>query len=457
MTDLETRLAKLSPLKRQLLLLQLKKETGLVPRKSMSAIESPIALDLKAEAVLDPSICPEALLPYKPVTEPLYILLTGGTGFLGAFLIEELLQRTQADIYCLVRAADAVQGKKRLQQNLEKYKVWNDDFSSRIIPVLGDLSKPKFGLDAHKFQALAGKIDTVYHSAALLNYVYPYSAMKQINVLGTQEILRFACQVKLKPVHYVSSVAVFESSVYAGKVLTEEDCIDETEGMFLGYSQTKWVSEKLVEIARDRGLPVVIYRPPFIAGHSQTGVTNTDDFICLMFKGCIQMGIVPDLDYLLDASPVDYVSQAIVYLSRQKQSLGKVFHLQQPQPMHLRWFVDWVRSFGYPIQLVSYEQWQEYLKGYIRSPEHPLYTLLPFLFEKWSSEQLTIPELYLQKRRPKISCHQTLDALFGSGIVCPQPNSEVLDIYLSYFIESGFLSVDDLRNISKKMTVLSEV
>ncbi|NER32407.1 MAG: polyketide synthase, partial [Symploca sp. SIO1C4] len=199
------------------------------------------------------------------------------------------------------------------------------------------------------------------------------------------------------------------------------------------------------------------YRPPFIAGHSQTGVTNTDDFICLMFKGCIQMGIVPDLDYLLDASPVDYVSQAIVYLSRQKQSLGKVFHLQQPQPMHLRWFVDWVRSFGYPIQLVSYEQWQEYLKGYIRSPEHPLYTLLPFLFEKWSSEQLTIPELYLQKRRPKISCHQTLDALFGSGIVCPQPNSEVLDIYLSYFIESGFLSVDDLRNISKKMTVLSEV
>jgi thioester reductase-like protein len=164
-----------------------------------------------------------------------------------------------------------------------------------------------------QFQMLAGKIDAIYHSVALLNYVYPYSTFKAANVLGTQEILRLACQFKVKPVHYVSSVAIFESAAYAGKVVKEQDDFEHCEGVYLGYSQTKWVAEKLVKIAGDRGLPVTIYRPPLIAGHSKTGVSNIDDFICLMLKGCVQLGSFPDIDYMLDMSPVDYVSQASVY------------------------------------------------------------------------------------------------------------------------------------------------
>jgi len=450
MTDISKRLANLSPEQRELLLLKLKKDTGVVRRPGLSASQISQPLDLEAEAVLDPSIRPDAV-PYQPVDKPSKIFMTGATGFLGAFLLQELLQKTQADVYCLVRAADADAGKQRIEKNLKHYSVWDDQFASRLIPVLGDLSQPLLGLDADKFQALAGQVDTIYHSAAVLNYVFPYAQMKGINVLGTQEVLRFASQVKRKPVHFVSSVAVFESSAYAGKTLTEDDCITETKGMFLGYSQTKWVSEKLVEIARDRGLPAVIYRPPFIGGDSQTGATNTDDFVCLMLKGCIQMGIMPDLDYMLDASPVDYISQAIVYLSGQPESLGKIFHLQQPKPIHLRQFIEWVCSFGYPLQVMPYPEWQQELKKRVNSPEHPLFTLLPFLFEKWSEEQLTIPDLYLQARRPHLSCQKTLEALEGSGITCPEPSEEVLNNYLSYFIESGFLTMEDLVNLSNSL------
>ncbi len=404
------------------------------------AINKTPALDLRTEAVLDSTISPHGAF-LDAVDEPESVFLTGGTGFLGAFLIQELLQKTRVDVYCLVRAANTDEGKKRIQQNLARYALWQDNFSDRVIPVLGDLSQPLLGLSPAQFQMLAGKIDAVYHSAALLNYVYPYSALKAANVLGTQEILRLACQFKVKPVHYVSSVAVFESAAYAGKVVKEQDDFEHCEGIYLGYSQTKWVAERLVKIAGDRGLPVTIYRPPLIAGHSKTGFSNVDDFICLMLKGCVQLGSFPDIDYMLDMSPVDYVSQAIVYLSQQKESIGKAFHLQHPQPIHISKFFEWVKSLNHPVQLMPYEQWQADVLNRVCSVDNPLYTLRPFLLEKWSNEQLTIPELYMQPRRPHVSCEDTLAALVDSDITCPSIDSQLLSTYLSHLINSGFLQV----------------
>jgi thioester reductase-like protein len=70
-----------------------------------------------------------------------------------------------------------------------------------------------------------------------------------------------------------------------------------------------------------------------------------------------------------------------------------------------------------------------------------LYTLRPFLFERWSQEGLTIPDLYLQARRPFISCQETLDALAESSIVCPPIDSKLFITYSSYLIETGFLNV----------------
>lgn len=395
-------------------------------------------VNLAAEAVLDPTIRPSGT--FTGIEPPKRILLTGATGFLGVYLLQELLERTNADIYCLVRAFDRISAKERLQNNLERYSLWNRAIASRIIPVVGDLSKPMLGLDTDTFNTLAATIDTIYHSAAMLNYVYPYSAMKAANVSGTQEILRLACQGKTKPVHYVSSVAVFENAAYAGQVVREQDSFDRWEGICLGYSQTKWVAEKLVKIAGERGLPISIYRPPLIAGHSKTGVSNTDDFICLMLKGCIQMGSFPDLNYLLDMSPVDYVSRSIVYLSQQPASLGRAFHLQHPQPVRVNKIVQLLRLVGYKIDTVPYQQWQADLKNTVQ-PDNPLFTLQPFLLEKRSEAQLTIMELYLQQNRPEISCKDTLAALKGSGISCPPINHKLLINYFKKFLDSGFLQV----------------
>ena len=229
---------------------------------------------------------------------------------------------------------------------------------------------------------------------------------------------------------------MFESSALYGKQVTESDRNVPSEGIYLGYSQSKWVSEKLVAIAGDRGLPVCIYRPPLISGHSQTGIWNTDGFLCRMIQGCIQMGSMPDLDVTLDLSPVDYNSRAIVYLSSQQESLGKAFHLQNPHLLHWNKLVDFIRFSGYTIDLLSYEDWKMRLSD---NRTNLLYPLLPFFHHKWSKEQLTYIELNQQGRRPAIGCQQTLSALEKTSITCPPLDSNLLEIYFSYLIRSGFL------------------
>ncbi len=397
-------------------------------------------LDLAAEVVLDSSIRPVGDIT-QAFGKPKNVFLTGATGYLGAFLIRELLRATQANIYCLVRATDLVEGKLKIKTNLQKYGLWESNYSSRLIPVAGDLAQPWLGIDPENFQVLAMSIDAIYHSGALLNYVYPYSALKAANVQGTQEVLRLACQGKLKPVHYISSVAVFESTAYAGKLVVEDQEFNDWQGIFLGYSQTKWVAEKLVKLASSRGVPTTIFRLPLISGDSETGVCNTHDFINLMIKGCLQMGAFPDVDYMLDMSPVDYASKAIVHLSLQSRSIGQAFHLQHPQPASLSSLVEWIRSFGFSIETIPYEKWRQALINDVTSADNPLYTLRPFLLERWSDQQITIPDLYFQARRPIISCQATLDALAGSSIDCPAIDAQLLMTYTSHLVESGFLTL----------------
>jgi thioester reductase-like protein/non-ribosomal peptide synthase protein (TIGR01720 family) len=406
--------------------------------RAADATESVAALN--ADAVLDSTIVPENL-PVEYSTEPAHIFLTGATGFLGAFLLYEFLQQTQADIYCLVRARNAEEGKKRLQSQLEFYSLWNESLSSRIIPVVGDLSQPLLGLSDEQFQELANKLDVIYHNGTAINLVYPYSILKATNVLGTQEILRLACLIKAKPVHYISTLAVLSSLNHPGvKVIRELDSLEHVGVPYGGYAQSKWVAEKLVTTARDRGLPVCIYRLGRISGHSQSGVCNTNDFMHRAIKGCIQLGCAPDVDMTVDMNPVDYVSKAIVHLSRQKESLGKAFHVFNPHPIRASELFNGIRSLGYPLRQVSHDKWQaELLNAHEDSLKNVLYPLLPFF--AGSASDSANPAV------PQDDCQNTLNGLAGTSIVCPPIDGQLLDTYFSYLIRIGFLDAPRKREM----------
>ncbi|MBN3925215.1 amino acid adenylation domain-containing protein [Nostoc sp. NMS4] len=390
-------------------------------------------LDIKTETVLDRAIYPQTFGKFIP--KPKAILLTGATGFLGAFLLAELLQETKADIYCLVRHSNFENSNKKLQNTLESYGIWNEIWNPRIIPILGDLSKPLLGLETEKFQQLASTIDVIYHNGAWVHHIYPYSILKPANVLGTQEILRLASQIKTKPVHFISSSGVVSSKVDSGvKLVREQDSLNENKFPRNGYSQTKWVAEKLVQAAAERGIPISIYRPSRISGHSQTGVFNSNDFLYKLIIGCVQLGSTPDIDIRENIVPVDYVSKAIVHLSKQEESLGKTFHLVHPQTLHSNILIDHIRSWGYPIEQIYYEQWREKLLNVTQSSlEHPLYSLVPFFPARQAQEESSTSG-FLQ-----LDNQNVINGLVDSYITCPSLDNKLLSIYFSYLIKESYL------------------
>ena len=387
-------------------------------------------LDLKAEVNVDSSIQFEQSLA-KNWLEPKAILLTGATGFLGAYLLEELLQKTSADIYCLVRCSNIEEGKNRLQKNLEFYSLWQDDFNSRIIPIVGDLGKPLFGLSQLAFNELAAIIDIIYHNGAWVNSARPYSTLKPVNVLGTQEVLRLASREQTKFVHFVSTLGVFlgDNQEEIGRI-TEMDSPNfvNLQG---GYRQSKWVAEQLVMVAQKRGLPACIYRPSRIIGNSKTGINgNFQDFLCILLKGCIQLRKFPDLNTQIDIVPVDYVSRAIVGLSRQKNHAGKVFHLINSQLISWETFFNSLQLLGYSLEKVDYDNFYAELKYQLsQSPKNKVYSsllLLLKLSKLFSSDKL------------EFDATRTLIELTELSISCPVIDEKLLSLYFSYFQKVGY-------------------
>src|ERR687897_1095136 len=240
--------------------------------------ERPV-VDLRSEAVLEPDIAPEEGNAGEAITlqDTRRVFLTGATGSIGAFLLDALLSRTEAQIHCLVRPRKAVDADPAapVRANLQRYGLWQPGRAERIVPVVGDLSKPLLGMAEEGFHALARSLDLVVHNGAAVNLIYPYAGLKPANVNGTREVLRLACLYKTKPVHYVSTNGIFPP----GTPLCEEDVDLDTlaEAREDGYGQSKWVAEKLVWEAARRGLPVAVYRPGNISGHSVTGASNPRD------------------------------------------------------------------------------------------------------------------------------------------------------------------------------------
>lgn len=410
---------------------------------SQASVAKPTArsINLIEEAELDPSIQPSGYLGlyrFRPET----VFLTGATGFLGIFLLHELLSQTSANVMCLVRAQSELEANDKLQRALEQYELFDSALMHRIVPVCGDLSHARLGLTSVQFEQLAKDVDVIYHNGALVNFIQPYEALKAANVMGTQEILRLASTYKTKPVHYVSTLSVFGSGMStAGNICLEEDFPEPDFDEEDGYGQTKWVSEKLVRTAAGRGLPVTVHRPATVTGHSDTGAWNSDNFLCRLIRGCIDIGQVPTEQMNFDIVPVNYVSKAIVYLSQQPQAIGRTFHFNQKSPVNSSHIAEWINQLGYTLEPVPFSAWRNSVQVVSdQSPEHPLYPLLSMFDEAPDEEAQSIDQ------HQEFSTVKTEAMLSESGIRCPVADRELFGAYVSYLQRNGLIKRPDQFN-----------
>ena len=221
--------------------------------------------------------------------KPLRVLLTGATGFLGAYILRDLLsyRSPYLTVTVHVRASDIAVALKRVRQTCEAYGVWFSDWSHRIQCVTGDLGDAKLGMSDTDFDRLVREVDIVIHNGAWVHWVYPYQHLKPSNVLGTIAALQLCAIGKAKRFVFVSSTSVLDTHHYiklsesiaeAGGtgILESDDLQGSSYGLETGYGQSKWVAEFLVKEAGRRGLSGAIVRPGYVTGDSHTGGTSTN-------------------------------------------------------------------------------------------------------------------------------------------------------------------------------------
>ena len=253
--------------------------------------------------------------------------VTGATGFIGRFLVAELLENREGPIYCLCRAGSI--------DKLDALKARLGD-EERIIPVVGDLSKPRLGVDDAEIDRLAGKIEHFFHLAAIYDLTADADSQRAANIDGTRHALQLAEALSAEHFHQVSSIAA--AGLYRG-VFTE-DMFDEAQDVEHNpYYLTKHESERVVRV--ESKVPWRVYRPGVVVGHSKTGEIDKIDGPYYFFKTLQRVrGVVPS--WLrgigveggeINIVPVDYVAKAMDYIAHQPGLDGRAFHLTDPEPL----------------------------------------------------------------------------------------------------------------------------
>lgn len=255
--------------------------------------------------------------------------VTGGTGFIGRNLIDQLLAR-KGTIYVLVRRGS----KKKFNQLVSER--WSDH-AKRLVAINGDLTKVKLGVSDSDQQTLSGKVKHFFHLAAIYDLAAGDEANQAANIDGTRHAIQFAEAIKAKCFHHTSSIAV--AGLYHGTF--REDMFEEATGLHHPYFRTKHDSEALVR--KNCSIPWRVYRPGIVVGHSKTGEIDKIDGPYYFFKLIQKMRRmlppwVPTLGLeggRVNLVPVDYVARAMDHIAHKPKLDGQCFHLTDPNPKRI--------------------------------------------------------------------------------------------------------------------------
>ncbi|MFF5337422.1 thioester reductase domain-containing protein [Streptomyces sp. NPDC013181] len=393
---------------------------------------APAGPDLAAEVVLDDAI--RATAPPHWTPEPGRILLTGATGTVGRHLLAELLTGTGATVDCLVRADSAEEGHGRVRAALAEEDLWQDSFADRIRAIPGTLSRPQLGLTEQEFMELAEEVDEIYHCGGVVNFLPPYRRVKPVNVDGCREILRLAAAGgRTTPVHHISTTGVFgETDGSGGGPYREEPLPAVPPRQDHGYGQSKWVAERIMSLAADRGIPVRIHRLGRMAGHSRTGRWKLGDVLSEAIRACVVLGQVPETDAPVDLTPVDYAAAALAKLARAGLPGGEVNHLTNPAPFRLSALAEAMEAAGYPVRTVAPDAWYRSLLELSRTSADGKWGMVLDIVGPWARQ------IGQGLEEGPYETVRTACALGGQP-VCPPADAELLGHYLRSFAAAGFI------------------
>ncbi|KAL4068584.1 hypothetical protein V8B97DRAFT_1973578 [Scleroderma yunnanense] len=396
---------------------------------------------------LPPSYAP---LPTDFNTRPLTVFLTGATGYLGAFVLRDLLQRQERvqKVICLVRGATIDKALDRLRTSCSDRGVWDETWatSGRLEVVVGDLGQDQFAMDKDSWSRVAAEADVILHNGALVHWVYPYEKLRAANVISTLTTMELASMTKQKFLVFVSSTSAIDTEHYVRlsdalsntqdghRGIPENDDLEGARiGLKTGYGQSKWVSEKLLFEAGKRGLRGHIVRPGYVVGDSKTAVTNTDDFLWRLVKGCVQLGLVPDINNTVNMVPVDHVARCTT-LAAVTPLPGTAFSVLHIVAKPLPTFNNMLSSlaeYGFPTRQCEYLVWRRELEKHVMEvQDNALFPLLHFVLD----------DLPTSTKAPELDDSNISALLLSHPSDTPSTVSdELMGLYLAWLVRAGFL------------------
>jgi fatty acid CoA ligase FadD9 len=360
-------------------------------RPTSSTVHGPGATEARAaDLTLDKFIDAKTLAdaPALPLVTgaPTTVLLTGANGWLGRFLALEWLERlseTGGTLVAVVRGRNDAEARGRLERVFDSgdpvlLRRFRELAPDHLEVVAGDIGEPNLGLDEATWNRLADGVDLVVHPAALVNHVLPYTQLFGPNVVGTAELIRLAITARLKPITYLSTVAVAMTVPPSEfdedgdiRVVSPVRPIDESYAN--GYANSKWAGEVLLREAHDLcGLPVAVFRSDMILAHSRyAGQLNVPDMFTRLLFSLLATGIAPRSFYETDCAghrprahydglPVDFVAEAVTTLGGQVTEGFRSFDVMNPYDdgISLDVFVDWLNLAGHKIERIDdYDDW----------------------------------------------------------------------------------------------------
>lgn len=377
------------------------------------------------------------------------VFITGVTGFLGSFIIKDLMENENltVTIYAHVRASSPEAGLERIRKAGLTYGVWNEKWSSSIKVVIADLAKPQIGLNDNEWNTLGKELDVIIHNGAFVHWVYPYSQVRDANVISSVNLMNLCGVGKPKFYSFVSSTSALDSDdfirlsdemIKQGKsgIPESDDLEGSATGLGNGYGQSKWAAEYLIRQAGKRGLSGSIIRAGYVTGYSKTGASNTDDFLLRMLKGCCELGVYPDIGNNVNMVPVDHVAKIVTSSSIVPPITKEVGVCQVTAHPRLKFndFLGSLNDYGYNLKQDDYPLWKSELENFVvnKSKESALFPLLHFVLD----------DLPQNTKAPELDDTNTSKALLNYKTSNETPTgvtNELMGLYISYLIKINFL------------------
>lgn len=292
------------------------------------------------------------------------VFITGATGFLGAHILAELIEREDyrnRDIVCLVRCASSDHGVERIRETFSRYNL-NALNLGRVKIISGDLVLPEFGLDYKDYEKLAIVTSEVYHCAATVNMMADYETLKPQNVTATKSIVQFCLNGRRKKLNYASTLSVFVSTNLNEGVALETDRLDNPCIIYGGYGQTKYVCEKFLLNVPSELCGINIIRYGLLCGDTTNGISAPKDFLGMFIRGAKLVKALPvDSSGKLgiDISPIDIASKMTVDIAT--KSDGGIYHIASENPLSYSALCKAIEKNSNVKILENYEIWKDLL------------------------------------------------------------------------------------------------